>query len=452
MKDKKVFFGKNMFLAVLSLLMISTLAVFASCTLPADNAPSSATSTDGESADEIFEESDSESNEEHKHDYEEEVVAPTCTEQGYTTYECIVCGDSYVGDYTSALGHNYVNGVCTRCEEKGYILEGDYIYFGSYPQGEVTDSSLKTTLGNLAGSLPTNGSNKNWTSYKYYYGNGDWDSESNSTDYMYSTDYMWYQDISYNGKKYRGVYFTSYRPYYTYYSSSEDHTNQDNNGYYISNVYWFKYEPIKWRILEKTTSNGKTYATILCEMIIDSQEYNYTSNSRTIDGKKVYANNYAYSCIRAWLNDNFYNTAFNGHQQSLIQTVEVDNSARSTNPDNNATQWNSGNNIYACENTNDKVWLLSEQEVTRAAYGFSTSYSEYDTVRRKKTTAYAQCQGARTITYSNYAGNGWWWLRSPYYDHDDDAGVVLHDYYAGSLSSVDYTGNGVCPALQICLE
>ena len=39
------------------------------------------------------------------HVYVPEVTAPTCTEQGYTTYTCAVCGDSYVDDYTTAEGH-----------------------------------------------------------------------------------------------------------------------------------------------------------------------------------------------------------------------------------------------------------------------------------------------------------------------------------------------------------
>ena len=50
----------------------------------------------------------------HTHSYEEIVTAPTCTEGGYTTYTCS-CGDSYVGAYTSALGHDVVDGTCTRC-------------------------------------------------------------------------------------------------------------------------------------------------------------------------------------------------------------------------------------------------------------------------------------------------------------------------------------------------
>ena len=38
------------------------------------------------------------------HNYEGIVTEPTVTEGGFTTYTCSVCGDSYVSDYTEALG------------------------------------------------------------------------------------------------------------------------------------------------------------------------------------------------------------------------------------------------------------------------------------------------------------------------------------------------------------
>ena len=41
------------------------------------------------------------------HDYEAEIVEPACTENGYTLYECIWCGDGYKDDETKALGHSY---------------------------------------------------------------------------------------------------------------------------------------------------------------------------------------------------------------------------------------------------------------------------------------------------------------------------------------------------------
>ena len=58
----------------------------------------------------------------HTHSYEAAVTDPTCTEGGYTTYTC-ACGDSYVADEVDALGHDYVDGICTRCGE----ADPDYV-------------------------------------------------------------------------------------------------------------------------------------------------------------------------------------------------------------------------------------------------------------------------------------------------------------------------------------
>ena len=58
---------------------------------------------------------DSGDEEVHEHTYDDGVVtAPTCTEQGYTTYTCTDpdCGNSYVEGYKPATGHTYVNGTC----------------------------------------------------------------------------------------------------------------------------------------------------------------------------------------------------------------------------------------------------------------------------------------------------------------------------------------------------
>ena len=43
----------------------------------------------------------------HTHEYTKAVKAPTCTEQGYTTYVCSVCGNSYSDNFISAIGHDY---------------------------------------------------------------------------------------------------------------------------------------------------------------------------------------------------------------------------------------------------------------------------------------------------------------------------------------------------------
>ena len=46
------------------------------------------------------------------------MVAPTCTQQGYTRHECNEDPSrSYDDSYTDPLGHDFQNGVCTRCGE-----------------------------------------------------------------------------------------------------------------------------------------------------------------------------------------------------------------------------------------------------------------------------------------------------------------------------------------------
>ena len=55
------------------------------------------------------------------HSYTAAVTAPTCTEKGYTTYTCTACGDHYTANEVAALGHDYKAVVTSpTCTEKGY--------------------------------------------------------------------------------------------------------------------------------------------------------------------------------------------------------------------------------------------------------------------------------------------------------------------------------------------
>lgn len=56
----------------------------------------------------------------HTHAYCEEVIPPTCTEEGYTTHTCTLCGDSYTDSPVSALGHSYTEAITpATCTEPG---------------------------------------------------------------------------------------------------------------------------------------------------------------------------------------------------------------------------------------------------------------------------------------------------------------------------------------------
>ena len=293
---------------------------------------------------------------------------------------------------------------------------GDIVEFGSYPQSKVTDSSLVSAL---------NGVSKTWVSYGYYSSSvqGDW---------------MKYADFTYNGTKYRAVTFSQYRPYWTSYSSSSIYTYQDDNGYTPNNVYYFKYEPLKWRVLDPSTG------FVLCESIIDSQAYSNTIYEYGTDENGTaywndaehthYANDYATSSIRAWLNDDFYNTAFSSSQKASILTSELDNKAYSASCSE-----------YDSETTYDKIFLLSWSEMQNTAYGFP-AYTGSSYARQAKGTDYAKCQGlwassSNECSFQRLRSAG---ICSEYACEVHGAGSLDYGYWC-----VHSTSNGVRPALKI---
>jgi len=326
-----------------------------------------------------------------------------------------------------------------------------YLRFGYYPQTKVTDNAIIETLNGAAGTLPTADDSHAWTSYKYY-------NEGDNT-----TDYMWYIDLEQSGEKYRGVYFTEYRFRDTNSKKSDfesyawDESQQDDNGYATSTVYWFKFEPIKWRVLEE--SNGESL--ILSERILDSQQFCHDPTDYLAFGyidmvgrnAEDRTNNYARSEIRKWLNENFFNVAFSAEEKQRIVLSTVDNSARSTNPNYNANYQNNGVNKNACEDTEDFVFLLSVQEVTKKAYGFKKNPYALDKRRRKNGTDYSLSQGLYVSTKNKaiskkYVGNGYWILRSPDYGNYHDVFIAVD---TGAINAIDVktTQWGIVPALRI---
>ncbi|MGN0467255.1 MAG: DUF6273 domain-containing protein, partial [Acutalibacteraceae bacterium] len=235
---------------------------------------------------------------------------------------------------------------------------GDIIKFGSYPQSKVTDSKTLSALNKLS---------LKWVSYDYYAKNQ-------------KSSFMKYADVTYNSNKYRAVKFTKYRPIWATgdFTPLEDKPNQYKNGYKVNTIYWFKYEPLKWRILDPKTG------LVMSEKLIDSQEYNVTSNCFTDEDEWVTLD-YQTSSIRKWLNSNFYNTAFNETEKSKTFTTTIDNSVK------------------------DKLYLLSFEDITNTKYGFNSDEYFDDKARQASGTDYAKCQGLQ-LDYltKNYSA---WWLR-----------------------------------------
>ena len=317
----------------------------------------------------------------------------------------------------------------THADTETYFT-GDILYYGTYPQSLVTDDANLTSLN---GKLSDDG----WVSYGYYSGTGTWDDGQ-----MTAGDFMRYQDAVLDGVKYRAVTFDSYRPYEPGFTSNEGNTWQDDNGYETGTVYWFEFEPLEWRVLDP--DNG----LIICETIIDGQPYNnFVINADSEywgdADKTYYPNNYAKSSIREWLNNNFYNTAFSDEQKSNMKTETLNNDGYYT------LTGTSGYERYDAPSTDDKVFLLSYDDVLNSNYGFSTE-KRFDLAREAEGSDYAKCQGLYVYSTPGYSYDGCsnWRLRSPG-DDSHHSCVVRNDGFVCYNYSTGYSREGVRPALKL---
>lgn len=292
-------------------------------------------------------------------------------------------------------------------------LEDGYIELGSYPQTQVTDEAI---IAALQGISPDTSS---WTDYGYYIGDGNYGS-------MEKSDYMRYWDVTYEGVKYRGVYFSAYRPYRSCYKSLAVNSYQDDNGYTRNKIYWFKFEPLKWRVLDKEKG------LIMCESLIDAQPFNNNvyvdeNNSYYVNAAKtLYLNEYEMSYIREWLNVSFYNTAFSTLEKTAVGTTCF---------------------AYKERYLYDNVSLLGSADAQNSKYGFNSKAS-----RQVKGTDYAKCQGLMVASVDS--GNSKWLLFDA---HDTGSATGLNIYEVLASGTVDWfpayvTTYGIRPILTLKLH
>ncbi len=252
--------------------------------------------------------------------------------------------------------------------------------------------------------------------------------EMDSKQYMYFGSYP--QSVVSDDNiidKLKAIAITNDRGYYEY--DGSEYAKQTVNAYSSSYIYsdgtpigdgsikYFKVEPILWRVL---TSDSSGNYMLLASQAINAHRYAESSN------------NYADSEIRTWINGDFYNSAFKTAEKGAILTTNVDNSASTTNSDTNQ---------YACENTSDKVFLLSYKDYINSIYGFSSSS------RKCQPTDYALANYC-----CKYDGNCYYWTRSPLPGGSNYAWSVsrVGDLYSFS-SNVDRSDYAVRPALNVNL-
>lgn len=169
------------------------------------------------------------------------------------------------------------------------------------------------------------------------------------------------------------------------------------------------------RLYWRTLYSKDGLSLVICDKIIEQFEYNETED-----------NNYEHSDLRYWLNNDFLRNSFEEDEQRQIVALEVDNSIESL-----ATK---KPNKYLCENTNDRIFLLSENEIVHYLPAeCSRIASEED--------------GLTSSVDFNSENVRWWWLRSPHIKGKDQ--VTCIDQYGYLNRSPSVYKLGVRPAMWV---
>ena len=172
-------------------------------------------------------------------------------------------------------------------------------------------------------------------------------------------------------------------------------------------------QPIKWRVLSVDGDD----AFLLADKILSYREL-----SADVDFTWE-------SCRwREWLNGSFLDEAFTEDERLAIRTTNVVNDSTFFYDSEKG-----GYDVSGGNDTIDKVYLLSLDEVLKPQYGFSSDDSKDDEKKRAKDT---ELMGGKS---EKYAGNGNWMLRSP--------GYIFEMWGTGYKTGMEVTEGGVCKAL-----
>lgn len=205
---------------------------------------------------------------------------------------------------------------------------------------------------------------------------------------------------------------------------------------------YFKWEKIKWKVL---WNDGKTIF-VAAEKGIDCKPYNDVNESVTWEN----------CTLRQWLNNDFWNTAFDSIEQKAVITSQVQNEPMPS--------YKAGNG----NNTNDKIYLLSIPELRNPAYGFWEEKMDWEHKkdkkmnRRIKPSDYAHARGVRVCTSKDTMalvtqqsiGKCSYWLRSrcSYTHYGAEVAESGAVFTVGYYNYRQIKQNAVVPVMHIGLE
>lgn len=167
------------------------------------------------------------------------------------------------------------------------IVKGRICRFGSYPQSRVLDERIIADF--TAEPKPTMSSENGW-------------------EVMFRSrsgmPYTWYKDKVIGGKKYRAVYFVKFREVFTVRATDIAPSLQRMSKYTPMKIYVFSYDTIEWNILDIARNS----VTLVASVGLDCREFNNCA----------LCSSWEESSIRTWLNEDFFNVAFDDDQKKFL--------------------------------------------------------------------------------------------------------------------------------------
>lgn len=382
------------------------------------------------------------------HNYTETVTEPTCTNQGYTTHTCTVCGDSYKDSFTpvnmlnhsyrdeivppTCIGNGYTVKTCTGCGHNYKTTYTDPTGVHSYTAELISPTCTKEgyTLHTCTGCGITYTDTPvyaNWHTYSNGICSICGEEQAPSVErplYEFKDGFIFFGEYPQTVKS-DDVAITRVQNDKGYYLGTDGEWykrevakpykntiyNEFNNDQLIvpDEIYFFKVEPIKWIVLPE--SNGNTYS-LVCASIIDTGAFN----------SRVDVNNYIGSEVREWLLEEFCKNAFTSAQKDLLVPVLTGTADNGTD-------------------IKDTAYLLTKTQAS------SMTQEQRVIISSDYARAVGLANAMDDETTSFVHGSAMWWLRTP----DGSSASTVGP--AGNISRwmVYYTVYGYVPGITVTI-
>ena len=239
--------------------------------------------------------------------------------------------------------------------------------------------------------------------------------------------------------------------------------NLAENGYSSASAYYFKYEPIEWRILKEKDFNFDTLTssdtvTLMATCILGGGKYcenggmvqnAYQSVANSITAGEGMDNfeNYFFDGNTMYHGGEATAMKYTGIRDTVLDLYNTYMSFTSTSPIQNRSFQYYTNITNGTGSYNDPIWLMDFDEVLTASYGFNEDYRVNDAVRKAWCTDFAAAQGVYRSTSRGTENQGSWWLRG-----GSKRKTVAYVKYTGYVHRYTASNYAVLSGIRPCMD